>query len=500
MSETREVPVMGEGEIVEPLLCELSREGHRGVRLPASDVPETKMARAIPSWAVRQRPARLPEVSEPEVIRHFTRLSTLNFHLDAGFYPLGSCTMKHNPKINDEMAALPGFSELHPLSPEEASQGALALTHVVSKLLCEITGFAAATLQPAAGAQGEMTGMLMVRARHRDKGQGDRRKVVIVPDSAHGTNPATAHEVGWSVRSIKSEQGLIDARALAEALSDETAAVMVTLPNTLGLFEPQIREIADKVHEAGAYLYLDGANFNALVGLVKPRQVGFDLGHLNLHKTFSQPHGGGGPGAGPVLVSEELEPYLPVPVVVDKGGSYAFDFDRPRSVGRVHGFYGNFGVLVRTYTYLLSLGPEGLSEVSREAILNANYLKEKLRGLFELPFDRPCMHEFVMSGRNLRKHGVRTLDVAKRLLDFGVHAPTVYFPLIVEEALMIEPTETETLHNLDHFADAMKRIAREAAEEPETLKHAPFTTPVSRLDEGRAARELKLTWEWPEKS
>jgi glycine dehydrogenase subunit 2 len=499
MKETR-VPVTGEGEIVEPLLSELSRPGHRGVRLPATDVPVTKMGAALPAWALRPEPARLPEVSEPEVIRHFTRLSTLNFHLDQGFYPLGSCTMKHNPKINDEMAALPGFGELHPLAPEEAAQGALALTHVVAKLLCEITGFAAATLQPAAGAQGEMTGMLMVRARHRDKGQGDTRKVVIVPDSAHGTNPATAHGVGWSVRTIKSSQGLIDVSALAEALSDETAAVMVTQPNTLGLFEPKIREIADKVHEAGAYLYLDGANFNALVGLVKPRQMGFDLGHLNLHKTFSQPHGGGGPGAGPVLVTEELEPYLPVPVVVEKGGAYAFDFERPQSVGRLHGFYGNFGVLVRTYTYLLSLGPEGLSEVSREAILNANYLKEKLRGLFELPFDRPCMHEFVMSGRNLRKHGVRTLDVAKRLLDFGVHAPTVYFPLIVEEALMIEPTETETLHNLDHFAGAMERIAKEAAEEPETLKNAPFTTPVSRLDEGRAARELKLTWEWPEKS
>ena len=495
-----EVPVTGQGPIVEPLLAELSHPGHRGVRLPEVDVPETKLAKAIPGWAQRRSPARLPEVSEPEVVRHFTRLSVLNHHLDRGFYPLGSCTMKHNPRINDEMAALPGFAELHPLAPEEAAQGALALAHTVSRLLCEITGFAGATMQPAAGAQGEMTGMLMVRARLREKGQGDRRRVVIVPDSAHGTNPATAHGVGWSVRTVKSSRGLIDVEALAQALSDETAAVMVTLPNTLGLFEPEIRTIADKVHEAGAYLYLDGANFNALVGIVKPREVGFDLGHLNLHKTFSQPHGGGGPGAGPVLVSEELVPYLPVPVVVERDGRFAFDFDRPKSVGRVHGFYGNFGVLVRTYTYLLSLGPEGLAEVSREAILNANYLKEKMRGLFELPFDRPCMHEFVMSGRNLRKHGVRTLDVAKRLLDFGVHAPTVYFPLIVEEALMIEPTETETLANLDHFAGAMTRIAREAAEEPETLKAAPHTTPVSRLDEGRAARELRLTWEWPEGS
>jgi glycine dehydrogenase subunit 2 len=492
-----EVPVQGEELIVEPLLSELSRRGHRGVRLPKCDVPETRLAKALPSWALRARPARLPEVSEPEVVRHFTRLSTLNFHLDRGFYPLGSCTMKHNPRINDEMAFLRGFAEQHPLAPEEASQGALAVIHALTKHLCEVTGFAGASLQPAAGAQGELTGMLIARAYHRSRGEGDRRRVVIVPDSAHGTNPASVHSVGWAVREIRSRDGRIDVDALAAALSPETAAVMITLPNTLGLFEPEIRTIADKIHEAGGMLYLDGANFNALVGLVRPRDAGFDIAHLNLHKTFSQPHGGGGPGAGPVLVREDLVPFLPVPVVVERGGRFALDHDRPQSVGRVHGMFGNFGVFVRAYTYLLALGPEGLAEVSREAILNANYLRSQLDDIFDLPHDRPCMHEFVLSGKSLRKHGVRTLDVAKRLLDFGVHAPTVYFPLIVEEALMIEPTETETLRTLDHFVGAMRRIVREARDEPQTLKSAPMTTPVSRLDEGRAARELRLTWDPP---
>ncbi len=479
--------------IVEPLLSELSVPGHRGVRLPACDVPETTLAAALPAWAIRATPAALPEISEPEVIRHFTRLSTLNHHLDKGIYPLGSCTMKHNPKINDELAFLPGMANAHPLSPVESIQGALEIVHRLEGLLAAITGFDAVTLMPAAGAQGEFTGMLLARAYFAARGETGRTKV-LVPDSAHGTNPASVHAVGWSVVELKSKDGHLDLLVLKQALGPDVAAVMVTQPSTLGMFEPQIQEAADLIHAAGAQLYLDGANFNALVGLVQPGKV-FDLMHLNLHKTFSTPHGGGGPGAGPVAVKAHLEPFLPGPRVrKDEGGTYALEPTRPQSVGRVHSFLGNFGVLVRAYVYIRSLGPEGLAEISRESIINANYLMRKLAGAYDLPYDRPCMHEFVLSGRNLRKYGVRTTDVAKRLLDFGVHAPTVYFPLIVEEAIMIEPTETETLRTLDLFADVMLRIAEEARTEPAIVTGAPWTTPVSRLDEGRAARELKLTW------
>jgi len=479
--------------IVEPLLSELSVTGHRGVRLPACDVPETQLAAALPAWAIRATPAALPEMSEPEVIRHFTRLSTLNHHLDKGIYPLGSCTMKHNPKINDELAFLPGMAGAHPFAPAESVQGALEIISRLEGLLAAITGFDAVTLMPAAGAQGEFTGMLLVRAYFAAKGE-TRRTKVLVPDSAHGTNPASVHAVGWDVVEIKSKDGRLDLEALKQALGPDVAAVMVTQPSTLGMFEPQIQEAADLIHAAGAQLYLDGANFNALVGLVQPGKV-FDLMHLNLHKTFSTPHGGGGPGAGPVAVKAHLEPFLPGPrVKTTAGGAFELEPARATSVGRVHSFLGNFGVLVRAYAYIRSLGPDGLAEISHEAILNANYLMRKLAGAYDLPFDRPCMHEFVLSGRNLRKYGVRTTDVAKRLLDFGVHAPTVYFPLIVEEAIMIEPTETETLRTLDLFADVMLRIAEEAKTEPAIVTGAPWTTPVSRLDEGRAARELKLTW------
>jgi glycine dehydrogenase subunit 2 len=476
------------------LLIEQGGPGHRGPSLPACDVPERPLAELLPGVALRRELA-LPQVSEPEVVRHFVELSTLNHHIDRGFYPLGSCTMKHNPKINDEIAGLPGFALAHPLADDEASQGALRVMFELQKALAEITGFAAVTTQPAAGAQGEMTGLLMIRAWHRSRGEGEQRKRVIVPDSAHGTNPASVHLVGYETVTIPSEvHATVDLDELRKALDDRTAAVMLTVPNTLGLFESRVREITRVAHEAGAQVYMDGANLNALVGLARPGDLGFDLMHINLHKTFSTPHGGGGPGAGPVAVAAHLEPFLPAPVVEEEGGLLRMSTDRPRSVGRVHSFHGNFGILLRGLVYLSTLGPRGLSEVSRTAILNANYLMRRLAKTYELPHPEHCMHEFVLSGRSLRKHGVKTLDVAKRLLDFGVHAPTVYFPLIVEEALMIEPTETETLDRLDHFAAAMERIAREAEENPKLLLEAPLTTPVSRLDEGKAARELVLHW------
>jgi glycine dehydrogenase subunit 2 len=476
------------------LLIEQGGPGHRGPRLPASDVPVRPLAELLPGVRLRDHLA-LPQVTEPEVVRHFIELSVLNHHIDRGFYPLGSCTMKHNPKINDEIASLPGFALAHPLTDDAGAQGCLRVIRELQAALAEITGFAAVTTQPAAGAQGEMTGLMLIRAFHRSRGEGDKRRKVIVPDSAHGTNPASVNLLGWQTVTIASEShATVSLEALRAALDHETAAVMLTVPNTLGLFEPHILEVTTLAHAAGAQVYMDGANMNALVGLVRPGDLGFDVMHLNLHKTFSTPHGGGGPGAGPVAVAKHLEPFLPTPVLREVDGMLRLDHDRPQSIGRVHGFHGNFGILVRALTYILGLGPEGLRAVSRTAILNANYLMRRLAKTYELPHAEPCMHEFVLSGRGLRAHGVKTLDVAKRLLDFGVHAPTVYFPLIVEEALMIEPTETETLDRLDHFAAAMERIAQEAAENPKVLHDAPHSTPVSRLDEGRAARELKLRW------
>ena len=475
-------------------LIEQGGPGHRGPELPACDVPVKPLAELLPGAALRRELA-LPQVSEPEVVRHFIELSTLNHHIDKGLYPLGSCTMKHNPKINDEIAGFPGFAGAHPLSPDDAVQGCLKVIAELEAVLAEITGFAAVTTQPAAGAHGEMTGLMLMRAYHRSRGEGEKRRKVIVPDSAHGTNPASVNLLGWETVTIPSSTGgHVDLDALKSALDDTTAAVMFTIPSTLGIFERQITEVTRLAHAAGAQCYMDGANLNALVGLVRPGDLGFDVMHINVHKTFSTPHGGGGPGAGPVAVAAHLEPFLPAPVVRARNGRYERVSDRPQSIGRIHSFHGNFGILLRALTYILSLGPAGLTRVSRTAILNANYLMRRLAGAYELPHDEHCMHEFVLSGRNLRKHGVKTLDVAKRLLDFGVHAPTVYFPLIVEEALMIEPTETETLDRLDHFADAMLEIAREAAEEPQTLHDAPLSTPSARLDEGRAARELKLTW------
>ena len=476
------------------LLNEQGGPGHRGPLLPACDVPVAPLRELLPGASLRAE-LDFPQVSEPEVVRHFIEMSTLNHHIDRGFYPLGSCTMKYNPKINDELASLPGFALAHPLSEDASVQGALRVMHELQCTLAEITGFHAVTTQPSAGAQGEMTGLLMIRAWHRSRGEGAQRNVVIVPDSAHGTNPASVHLVGWETLTIPSRRrGTVDPQALREALSERTAAVMLTVPNTLGLFEPDILDVTKMAHEAGAQVYMDGANLNALVGHVRPGDLGFDLMHINVHKTFSTPHGGGGPGAGPVAVAKHLEPFLPLPVIVESGGALRLSEDRPQSVGRVHAFHGNFGILVRALAYILSYGPAGLKDVSRTAILNANWLMRRLAKTYELPHPQHCMHEFVLSGRGLRKHGVKTLDVAKRLLDFGVHAPTVYFPLIVEEALMIEPTETETLDRLEHFAEAMEQIAREAAENPDVLKRAPHTTPCGRLDEGRAARELVLRW------
>ena len=476
------------------LLIEQGGDGHRGPGLPACDVPTRPLAELLPGARLRTE-LRLPQVSEPEVVRHFVELSSLNHHIDKGLYPLGSCTMKHNPKINDEIASLPGFALAHPLAGDEDNQGAIRAIWELQKTLAEITGFAAVTTQPAAGAQGEMTGLLMIRAYHRSRGEGEKRTRVIVPDSAHGTNPASVNLLGWETVTIASEvHATVSLDALRAALDERTAAVMLTVPNTLGLFEPHILEVTKLAHEAGAQVYMDGANLNALVGLVRPGDLGFDVMHINLHKTFSTPHGGGGPGAGPVAVAKHLVPFLPIPVVEERDGALALVSDRPQSIGRVHSFNGNFGILLRALVYISSLGPEGLRQVSRTAILNANYLMRRLAKSYELPHPEHCMHEFVLSGRGLRKYGVKTLDVAKRLLDFGVHAPTVYFPLIVEEALMIEPTETETLDRLDHFAEAMERIAQEARENPASLHDAPHSTPVSRLDEGRAARELVLHW------
>ncbi|HEV2104624.1 MAG TPA: aminomethyl-transferring glycine dehydrogenase subunit GcvPB [Candidatus Eisenbacteria bacterium] len=476
------------------LLIEQGGEGHRGPALPAPDVPVRPLAELLPGARLRES-LDLPRVSEPEVVRHFVELSTLNHHIDKGLYPLGSCTMKHNPKLNDEIAGLPGFALAHPLAGDAANQGCLRVLWELRRALAEITGFAAVSPQPVAGAHGEMTGLMVIRAYHRARGDGARRTRVIVPDSAHGTNPASVNLLGWEVVTVPSgADACVDLERLHAALDERTAAIMFTVPNTLGLFEKQIREVTRLAHAAGALCYMDGANLNALVGLVRPGDLGFDVMHINVHKTFSTPHGGGGPGGGPIAVAPALEPFLPAPLVVEENGRLRFDHDRPQSIGRVHSFYGNFGILVRALVYISTLGPEGLRQVSRTAILNANWLMRRLAASYELPHPGPCMHEFVLSGRGLRKHGVKTLDVAKRLLDHGVHAPTVYFPLIVEEALMIEPTETETPDRLAHFAEAMEAIAREAAQDPERLRQAPHTTPTSRLDEGRAARELVLTW------
>ncbi len=481
-----------------PTIFERSRPGRSGTSVPRPDVPTRPVEDLIPARHLRVSPPRLPEVPEHEAVRHYTEISLKNHHVDRALYPLGSCTMKYNPKVNEQMARLGGFAGLHPFTPVDVAQGALGLMHELGDMLGEIAGMDAVTLQPAAGAQGELTGVLLMRAYHQSRGDVQRRRVLI-PDSAHGTNPATVALAGFEVSELKSnEAGRLSVKALREALDERVAGLMLTNPNTLGVFESAILEISELVHEAGGLMYMDGANLNALTGIARPGDMGYDIVHFNLHKTFSTPHGGGGPGAGPVAVMSHLEPFLPMPTVKSEDGVLSLDWDRPQSIGRVHGFYGNFGVLVRAYTFIRMLGQSGLREMAEAAVLNNAYLSARLESCFPLPYGRG-MHESVFSGAELKKKtGVKTLDVAKRLLDYGFHAPTVYFPLIVAEAMLIEPTETETKEELDRYADALLSIAAEAESDPELVTSAPHATPVRRLDEGRAGRELDVRWSFPE--
>jgi glycine dehydrogenase subunit 2 len=479
---------------------ERSVEGRRAATLPEAGVPERPLAELIPSKLLRERPAELPEISEPEIVRHYNRISRRNFDLDTGFYPLGSCTMKHNPRLNERVAALPGHARLHPAQEPKRAQGALELMWLLQRSLGEICGLPHVSLQPSAGSHGELAGLLLTRAYHADR--GEERTKVLTPDTAHGTNPATVTMAGYEVVKLATnERGGIEIDDLREKATDDVACLMLTNPNTLGLFDENISEIASIVHGAGGTLYYDGANLNAIMGRSRPGDMGFDIVHVNLHKSFSQPHGGGGPGAGPIAVSDRIEPFLPRPQVVRReaqnGGEPSFDleYDRPKSIGRLRGFQGNFGVFVRSYAYMLSLGGDGLQEASETAVLNANYLLARLRegraGKYTpVAFDRRPMHEFVLSGAPAKRElGIKTLDIAKRLLDFGMHPPTVYFPLLVDEALMVEPTETETRETLDAFAEALDEILAEAAEDPAIAQNAPYTTPVRRLDEVAANRK-----------
>ena len=478
----------------QPLVFEMSREGRKGYSLPKFDVPDVSVLELIPAEFLRQENPELPELAELDIMRHYTALSNRNHGVDSGFYPLGSCTMKYNPKVNENICRINGFAHLHPYQPEESTQGALELLFNLQESLKEITGMDEVTLQPAAGAHGEWTGLMLIRAYHETRGDIKRTKV-LVPDSAHGTNPASATIAGYETVTIKSlENGLVDIEDLKAHVGDDTAALMLTNPNTLGLFEENILVMAKIVHEAGGKLYYDGANLNAVMSKARPGDMGFDVVHLNLHKTFTGPHGGGGPGSGPVGCKADLIPYLPRPVIVKDGETYKLDFDRPESIGRVKQYYGNFGINVRAYAYIRSMGPDGLKAVTEYAVLNANYMMRRLQEHFDLPFDRHCKHEFVLSGRRQKKLGVRTLDIAKRLLDFGYHPPTIYFPLIVEEGIMIEPTETESKETLDGFCDIMIQIASEAIENPSIVQNAPHTTIVKRLDETLAARKPVLRY------
>ncbi len=467
----------------EPQLWEKSREGRCAISLPKADVERAELDPSLTGDA-----PDLPQLSELDVVRHFTRLSQWNFGVDSGMYPLGSCTMKYNPKTNEVQAARQGFAGAHPLTGDEFSQGALRMMYELEHLLGEITGFPAVTLQPAAGAHGELAGILMIHAYHAKMGK--QRSKILIPDTAHGTNPASASLCGYESIGIKSgPKGILDPEAVAAVMDEDTAGIMITNPNTLGLFEENIKEVCDIVHAKGGLVYGDGANMNAIMGIVKPGDLGIDVLHLNLHKTFSTPHGGGGPGSGPVAVVDKLAPFLPIPRIERDLDTYKFITDCPDTIGRMHTFYGHFGVMIKAYAYILSMGGEGLTNVSKYAVLNANYIKESLKDTLNLPYDRPCMHECVFNDENQKEHHITTMDMAKRLLDYGFHPPTVYFPLVVDAAFMVEPTETESKEYIDQFIDAVKAIAREAAETPELLHKAPLVTKVTRLDEVAAARK-----------
>lgn len=478
-----------------PLIFERSKEGRYAYSLPQSDIKTDAVSSILDEKFIRKEKAELPEVAELDLVRHYTELSNKNFGVDSGFYPLGSCTMKYNPKINEKVARIPGFAESHPLQDEDQVQGSLEIIYSLQEELKEITGMDEVTLQPAAGAHGEWTALMIFKAYHQKNGEGHRDEV-IVPDSAHGTNPASASFAGFKSVTVKSnERGEVDIDDLKRVVNENTAAIMLTNPNTLGIFEKNIMEIREIVHEAGGLLYYDGANLNAIMDKVRPGDMGFDAVHLNLHKTFTGPHGGGGPGSGPVGVKKELASYLPKPMVIKEGQTYKYDNDIENSIGRVKPFYGNFGIYLRAYTYIRTMGAEGLKEVSEAAVLNANYIKASLKDYFEIPYEQYCKHEFVLSGSKQKEHGVRTLDMAKRLLDFGVHPPTIYFPLNVEEGMMIEPTETESKETLDHFINAMIEIAEEAKNDPDKVLEAPHTTIIDRLDETQAARKPVLKFE-----
>jgi len=477
------------------LIFEISKPGRIAYSLPLPTVDEVAVEELLPTSMLRKEDVALPEVSELDLVRHYTALSNRNHGVDSGFYPLGSCTMKYNPKINEDMARLPGFAHIHPLQPVESVQGALGLMYDLQEKLAVITGMDEVTLQPAAGAHGEWTGLMLIKAYHHARGDFKRTKV-LVPDSAHGTNPASASVAGFdTVTVLSNERGLVDLADLKKKVGDDTAALMLTNPNTLGLFESDIVEIAKAVHEAGGKLYYDGANSNAIMGIARPGDMGFDVVHLNLHKTFTGPHGGGGPGSGPVGVKQDLIPYLPKPIVRKEEERYVLDYDRPEAIGRVKPFYGNFGINVRAYSYIRTMGGAGLARVSKEAVLNANYMLARLKDAYDAPYDVYCKHEFVLSGKRQKALGVRTLDIAKRLLDFGYHPPTIYFPLNVEECIMIEPTETESKETLDAFCDAMLQIAKEVEETPDVVLNAPHTTIVKRMDETLAARKPVLRYE-----
>ena len=483
--------------IREPLIFEISDKGKWAFGLPKLDVPAQNDV--LEGLTVREDIPDFPQVSEVEIVRHFTRLSQANYCVDIGFYPLGSCTMKYNPKVNERAASLPGFTSSHPFAPEDLVQGNLEVLKRMEDYLCEIAGMDAFTLQPSAGAQGELTGMMLIRACLEER--GNPRKIVLIPDSAHGTNPSSAHLCGYHVQEIKSnEGGTVDLEDLARNMTEDVAALMLTNPNTLGVFEWDIKKIAEIVHAKGGFLYMDGANMNALTGICRPGDAGVDVIHINLHKTFSTPHGGGGPGSGPVGVKRALAPYLPVPLIEKRGERYALNFDRPKTIGRVRSFYGNFLVVVRALAYVLALGPEGIKEIAEVAVLNSNYIRKSLDKEYHLKYDSPTLHECVFSDKIQKENGILNIDIAKRLIDYGVHPPTMSFPLIVHGALMVEPTETESKRDLDLFIDAMKKIAQEAKENPEILKSAPHHSYVRRLDETTAARNPVLKWEREKKS